>query len=234
MIVGIHQPNYIPGLSYFAKIVACDVFILLDSVQFTKGNWTNRNRIKSGNGETMLSIPVRSKGKCFQNINKVIICNRSAWKKKHLKSIEQNYRKSNYFSEYFSLIKEIYLYDTDKLYEFNIHVIKKLCEIMGIKCEFFQSSIMKVQDFKNTDLLVDLVQQAGGEIYLSGAGGKNYIDEDKFLRANLELRLIRFDPIHYTQKYGEFLSNLSVLDLIMNEGPNSLNILKKSVRIETW
>ena len=232
MIVGIHQPNYFPGVSYFAKIISTDVFIFLTSVQYTKGNWTNRNRIKSPQGELLVTVPVLTKGKLNQAISEVRINNKVDWRKKHLKTIAQNYRKAPYFNVYKSLLEEVIGFDTEYLSEFNIHAIKKICSHLGIETEFVLSSELMETNLKRTDLLVYLVQAVEGMAYLSGLGGKKYMEVDKFSKVGIELRYTMFEPVPYRQRYGDFIPNLSILDLLLNEGPNSVSVLKNSSRVE--
>ena len=95
-----HQPAYLPWLGYFHKISLSDEFILLDSVQFEKNSFTNRNKIKVSNGEAWLTIPVEMKGHINRNINEMVIDEKFDWRKKHWNSLLMNYKKSPYFSIY--------------------------------------------------------------------------------------------------------------------------------------
>jgi hypothetical protein len=232
MIVGIHQPNYFPGISYFGKIINSDIFVILTSVQFTKGNWINRNRIKTAQGELLLTVPVLTKGKLNQKINEVRINNRVEWRNKHLKTIIQNYRKTPYLDKYKTLLEDAIRFDTVYLSELNINLIKKICTCLGITTKFVIDTEIVDKNLKSTNLLVDLVKTVGGKTYISGIGGKKYMEVGIFSAADIDLRYSIFEPVKYTQKYGNFISNLSIIDLIMNKGPNSLEIIKKSVRIE--
>lgn len=232
--VGIHQPNYIPGLSYFAKILNSDIFILLDSVQFIKRNWSNRNRIKSHNGELMLSIPVLTKGKKYQRIDEVVVDNDREWRKKHLASIEHCYKKAAFFQEYAPKIYEILSYETYSLSEMNIHIIKELCRLLGIDSQFVLSSELDCDRYKSTELLIELVKKVGGNVYLSGPSGKKYMNPEMFRQAGIDLEISLFTPAEYPQLWSNFVSNLSIIDLLLNAGPDSSDILKKSCKVENW
>ena len=126
MICSIHQPNYIPYLWLFQKIYKSDVFIFYDIAQYTKWDYHNRNTIKWSNWEILLTIPVNIS--LWDKICDVYINNKIL--KKHLKTIEQSYKKAQYFDEVFPLVSEIYSYQWSKLSEFNILSIRKICEYM--------------------------------------------------------------------------------------------------------
>jgi hypothetical protein len=233
MIVGIHQPNYLPGLSYFGKILHSELFVFLDSVQYSKGSWTNRNRIKSQQGEIMLTVPILTKTQGFQPISEIRILTNANWKKKHLKSFSQNYSKAPFFHQYFPVFKAIYSQDWESLAELNITLITKICGLLGIDKNFILSSNLDDKTQRSTDLLIYLTKAVGGDIYLSGVGGTKYMEVEKFKANNLSLLFARFSPVAYRQQFGNFITNLSIVDLLFNEGPNALNILKNSTRIET-
>ena len=125
MIVGIHQPNYLPGQNYFAKIIRCDKFILLDTVQYTKNNWTNRNRIKTPQGAQWLTVPIIVKGRMGQIIKDVQINPRENWAKKHFKAIYMNYNKSPYFKKYSDFFEQVYSRNWENLSDSAVRVDQK-------------------------------------------------------------------------------------------------------------
>src|SRR4051812_44672429 len=104
--VVILQSNYIPWKGYFDLINIADEFIFYDDVQYTRLDWRNRNKIKTSEGLKWLSIPIG-------NNMDLKICEvemkSQAWKKKHKKSIEQNYSKAKHFEEYKFILENIYL-----------------------------------------------------------------------------------------------------------------------------
>src|SRR6185369_12527883 len=98
-IISIHQPNFIPWLGYFYKIYAADVFVILDNVEYQSGNSssiTNRTKIKTNNGELMISVPVR-KNEQSKMIIDMEIDNRQPWKPKMLKTVQFSYTKAAHF-----------------------------------------------------------------------------------------------------------------------------------------
>ena len=87
MIVTIHQPNFIPWLGFFNKVINCDIFVILDDVEFSKDSFINRNKIRTSEGWMWLTIPVKMK--LGEKINEVIVDNSKRWYEKHKKSIIQ-------------------------------------------------------------------------------------------------------------------------------------------------
>jgi hypothetical protein len=229
LIVAIHQPNYIPGISYFAKIVRSDIFILLDTVQFSKGNWTNRNRIKSSNGEVMLTVPIITKKRSLQNVFEVCInSNELNWHKKHLKSLQTNYSKAPYYPQYLPIFEAILSRGWKSLAELNIRIIREICALLNLPAKLIRASDLPPTPLSSTDLLVHLTREAGGDSYLSGQGGRKYMEPEKFTASSVKLIFLKFSPQPYRQQFGEFVSNLSIVDLLFNEGPNALQILQQS------
>ncbi len=119
MIVAIHQPNFWPWIAYFYKILRCDTFVFLDNVQYTKNSFINRNKIKTSQGYIWLTVPVSFN--FGQKILEVKINNNTDWRKKHLKTLELNYKKAIFFEEIYEIIKEVY-YKEEWLYLIDLNI----------------------------------------------------------------------------------------------------------------
>ncbi|RKY50104.1 MAG: hypothetical protein DRP91_02555 [Candidatus Neomarinimicrobiota bacterium] len=229
-IVAIHQPNFLPWIGYFYKIVKSDIFVFLDSVQYTKNSFINRNKVKTSQGEMWLTVPVSfSFG---QLIREVRINNVVDWRKKHLKTLEINYKKAKFFYEVFEIVEEVY-YSEDwmNLSEFNICLIEKIMSYLGLSCSFVRSSSLGISG-KGTELLVNIVKKVGGNVYLSGFGGAKYQEEKLF--KNEGISLIYYDFTHpvYEQLWGNFIPNLSIIDLLFNVGDGSASVIRNSGKVE--
>jgi len=224
-MIAIHQPNYLPWLGYFYKIAICDIFLILDNVQYEKNGLTNRVRIKTPNDGAWLSLPI--KRKFSQLINEVELVNSSEEKKRHIKTIELNYKKAKYFNYLFPELEEILNKDWKYLADLNIELIKFLKNKMGIKTKIEIASNYNVSG-KSTDLLVNFCKIFNANIYLSGSGGKKYQEEAKFENEDIKLKYTDFIHPVYSQLWGNFIPGLSVVDLIFNYGPESLNFLLES------
>ncbi len=226
-VVTIHQPEFLPWLGYIDKIRQCDVFILLDSVQFEKNYFQNRNKIRTAWGWTWLTIPVFTKGRFEQVIGEVRIRNDAPWCRKHSESIKQNYQRAPFYEEYFSGLQELYDQPWDMLAEFNIAVIHWATNAFGLSRRFIRSSELAVTG-KRSELLVNICNALGAKVYLSGVSGRDYLDENLFKDAGILVRYQDFRHPVYRQCHEPFLPMMSSVDLLFNLGPGSLQTLTEA------
>jgi hypothetical protein len=224
MRVAILQSNYIPWKGVFDMISQVDKFVFFEDVDYTKRDWRTRNTIKTVNGDAILTVPVKKMPRGTK-IFEIELLNDGKWQKKHMNTIKLAYSKAPYFKEYDWLLEEIYLnHSWEKLSEFNIYVTKLLCKVLGINTEFVNSVDLSTTGTKD-DKLIEICKKVGGTSYLSGPAAKDYIEIDKFKAANIELNYIDYKYPEYQQLHGDFNHYVSVLDLIFNCGPNSINLI---------
>ena len=223
-VVAIHQPNYIPWLGYFYKIANTDVFIFLNDAEFSKNSFINRNRIKTQMGAHWLTVPVNANSK--SSIREVRIANK-LWNKKHVKTLSSAYGKALYFKTIFPWFENLVTTaQFDYLSDLNIHIIKEICKKMELLPKFKISSNYKVIS-KSDDRLIALVKSIGGTHYLSGYGGSKYQDPEKFKRNGIDIKYYNYQTPVYSQLWGKFTTNLSILDLLFNIGFESTAALLK-------
>ena len=228
--VAIMQPTYLPWMGYFDLMDRSDVFVLLDSVQFDKRSWQQRNRIKAPSGELLLTVPVFSKAKRDQAICEVEIDQTGNFEEKHIKTLEHYYGKAPFFAKYMNEIATILRKKHQYLAEVTIELINWLKGVMGIESELTRSSSLGVQGRK-VELLVAICKSVGAERYLSPVGSKAYINENNiFPQNNIELEFQDFEHPIYAQLYGDFIPYLSVIDLLFNEGGRSLEVIRSGRR----
>lgn len=218
MIVSIHQPQFFPWLGYFDKIAKSDVFVFLDDVQYKKNEWQNRNKIKTSQGEQWLTVPVLYHFP--EKIIEVKINNQIDWKKNHLHSFTSNYSKAKYFHEIFDSFSEIYDRGWSNLVDLNLATIQKSIDFLGIKTQLLKSSQMNIEG-SSTERLVAICKYLKADTYIAGQGGKDYVDESLFNATNIKLVFQDFSHPVYTQCFGDFLPNLSIIDLLFNCGSES-------------
>lgn len=223
-IVGIHQPNFAPWLGYFYKIVKSDYFVLLDDVQYTKGSYQNRTRILTSQGPQWLTIPVLTKGKQFPLTNEVEICYKENWIKKHLKTLEVNYKKAKHFDQYYLFFEKIYNNRYHFLHELCEEIIVSLSKELQIRTSIRSSSTIDIdKSAKSTERLILLCKYFQGDTYLSGKGGANYQDERKYAEHQIALIYTDFAPFSYPQMWTDhFEAGLSIIDYLFNCGSDSL------------
>jgi hypothetical protein len=219
--LAIVQSNYLPWKGYFDLIHMVDEFILFDDMQYTRRDWRNRNKIKTANGLSWLTIPVEVKGKYYQKIKETVI-NDPTWNQSHWQSIQHNYEKAKCFREYSDIFREAYLNTNETLLSrINHRFITMICHILGITTKISWSMDYRIVDGK-TERLISLCQQAGATEYISGPAARDYIDDQVFEAAGIKLTYIDYSGYsEYTQLYPPFEHGVSVIDLILNEGPDA-------------
>jgi hypothetical protein len=224
--IAIVQSNYIPWRGYFDLVNSVDEFILYDDMQYTKRDWRNRNTIKSPGGLIWLTIPVQVKGKYFQQIKDTVVVG-DKWASDHWRSIVHSYSKAKCFSEYRDVFEELYLGPQDKmLSQINHSFISAICGILGINTTRSWSMNYDLVGDK-TERLINLCKQAGGTKYLSGPAAKTYLDEELFRAQGIEVAYMDYSGYQeYQQLNPPFESQVSIIDLIFNEGQDSGKFLK--------
>jgi hypothetical protein len=224
MILSVHQPQYIPWLGYFHKIAKSDLFIFLDDVQYKKREFQNRNKIKTVSGPLWLTVPVITKGLYTQNIKDVKINNDEDWAGDHLKSIEHNYAKAANFQEHKQFFQVFYRKKHEMLMDASMEIINYSLNYLRINTPVKMSSEFKLTS-SSTNRIIDLCKAAGADTYLSGSGGRDYMDVSLFEQNNIKLIFQEFKHPQYPQLFGAFESYLSIIDLFFNCGPKSRGII---------
>ncbi len=224
MILTAHQPVYLPWLGLFHKIALADKFVFFNQVQYLPKDWMNRNKIKTNAGEIWLTVPVLRKGYRDMKTSQIEINNDTDWKRKHLNSINLNYKKTPYFEKYFYFFQETYNKNWRYLADLNEYMLKWFLNELGIKTEFLKASDYNFQGNKS-DLVLDMCKQLKANVYIFGILGKDYTNVKDF--ENNKIKVVFQDYKHpsYPQLHGEFKENLSILDLLFNCGPNSYDVL---------
>lgn len=219
-------------MRFFAKVLACDKFILVDHVQFVKKEWQNRNKIKTENGPKWLTVPVLVKGKFEQNINEVEINNNEKWQREHWGAIEFNYVKAPYFKDYKDFFEGVYKKKWNKLLDLNRSIIEFILDKLGIKKKIILSSSLNLT-CKSTDLLIEMCKKMNGDTYLSGHQAMDYVDLEKFKKNNLKHVFMEFNYPTYEQQFGDFLPNLSIIDALFNIGiKETRELLENNIEFE--
>ena len=221
-IVAIHQPNFLPWTGYFHKMALADKFIFLDNVPFSKNSLQNRNKILTSQGVRWLTVPVLTKHRSGQITSDVEINNQITWKKKHLKSIESAYGKVKWFKRYYALLREIYLCDYNKLIDLNVALLIWIVNLLEINTKIYTASQMIADCNDANERLIALIQSVEGRTYLSGQGGKKYINIKHFRKNEISSVFHKFVSHSYNQVWSdEFVAGLSILDVIFNLGDNA-------------
>jgi hypothetical protein len=227
MIVAIHQPNFLPWLGYFQKLLYSDLFILLDNVQLPRGkSYCTRTALSNGQSASWLTVPVLNKGE-LPLINQVKIANNQPWIRKHLGTIHSFYSQTPYFERYYDDLVKIYNQNHQLLVNLNYELIVYLAKQLEAKTELVFASQILPKNLGGADYLISLIKAVGGETYLSGTGkgSSRYIREEQFAQAGITLSWQNFSYPNYLQRGKQFVPNLSLLDLLFYQGDSAREIL---------
>jgi len=214
-----HQPNYLPWLGYFDKMRTADVFVLLDTVQYPRGrSVANRNRIRTGDDATLLTVPVSvPKGRDGKAAYDEIRFADDRWREKHIRTVAQAYAKAAHHAELADGFERP-LREAGDLLDLNLRLIAWHRERFGIDTPTPRLSELGDDLGQKTDLIVELCRHFDCDVYLSGTGASAYNDEERLRAAGIELRYQRFDHPEYPQTGPGFIPKLAALDALLNCG----------------
>jgi WbqC-like protein family len=219
------QSSYIPWKGYFDLIRAVDEFVLFDQVQFTRRDWRNRNRIKTKDGVQWLTIPVHSKGHYHSAIEDITI-SEPGWNRLHWKTVAANYSKARHFETVGAELARLFDGATQsRLSEVNRWFLEGLCRLLDIDTPFTWSTDYELTAGKSERLL-SLCRAAGATRYLSGPSAASYLDLELFARNGIEVAFMDYSSYpEHRQLFPPFDHHVSVVDLLLNEGPNAPSFL---------
>lgn len=226
MILTAHQPVYLPWLGLFHKIALADTFVSFNQAQYLIYNWNNRNKIKTVTGDTWLSVPVLRKGYREKRISEIEIDNSRPWRRKHWHSIYQNYKKTPYFDKHAPFFEHVYQKEWYYLANLNEFMLKWFLETLGIHVKFLRASDFHFQG-QSSDLVLDMCKQLGAHVFIFGALGKDYARVEAFEAAGIRVIFQDYQHPTYSQQYKDFISHLSIIDLLFNCGNESSDILMR-------
>jgi hypothetical protein len=218
--VAILQSNYIPWKGYFDIIHDVDLFIFYDDVQYTQRDWRNRNKIKTTRGAEWLTAPTNG---TRQHLIHQVEFTETKWQENHWQTLRHNYSKAPHFERYRPFLEDIYLGRKWKyLFELNRYLIEQISrQFLGIPTTFADSRQYQAADAKQ-ERIIDLLVKAGATLYVSGPSAKDYIDETKFAKTDIELVWKDYGSYpEYPQFHQPFEHGVTILDLLFHTGPEA-------------
>ena len=225
MKIAIHQANYFPYTGFFHKINQADIFVIQDDVKFV--NRSNRNKIISSSGYTWINVPIK-KGHQSLPIMDVKINNEISWRKINYKKICAGYNKAKFFHLYKDYFENLYNKEWENIFDLNFETIKQVLGWLEIKVKIVIESELGVSG-QSTERLVNVCKKLGADTYISGIGGKRYLDEKLFEKNKIILKYQNYNPIRYHQHMSKsFIPNLSIIDLLANMGSESGKLLNEN------
>lgn len=226
--VCIHQPDFAPYLGFFYRLLLVDLFIAYDDAQFVKGGWHHRDKIKTLKGVSWLTLPVH-RGPLGRPISEVSLTqNHKEWKR-FLNLLKENYGNTKYFDVYFPKLAEICEGRYERMLDLNMALLEYFYEIFEIRVQSIMSSSLNVKG-SNNERLVKMIKAVDGTHYLSGTGARAYLDERLFEKSGLVVEWQEYSPPVYPQLFGDFVPDLSCIDVVFNCGPRSAEILRSCLK----
>jgi hypothetical protein len=216
-------------LGFFDQYAQADVFIAYDDVQYDRRSWRNRNRILTAAGVRWLTVPVLSRGRHAQLLSEVRIAD-ERWPARHLRTLRESYARAPYLDYLMPTLERVLTCGYETLLDVDLAVIRALLEILGLDPSRLRLSSELGAVGAKTSRLVSLCERVGAREYLTGDAARGYIDASAFERAGIRLLFHDYRHPTYRQLHGPFVSHLSVVDLIFNEGPNACDILRRGSR----
>lgn len=209
-----HQPNLYPYGGFFAKAASVDKFVIVDNTQYVKKQYHNRNRIKLKNGNAVwLSIPVINSGRYKQAINEVEIDSQQNWTKNHQKTLFLNYKKAPNFDKYFPGIETLLNRKWTRLVDFNLAFIRYCFNVLEIDTPLYVASEESICG-NSSELIYNICLKTDADAYLHGKHSRDYVDFNLLRERGITNYIQDFKSIEYPQSSGDFIPNLSIIDIL--------------------
>ena len=220
VILAAHQPQYLPWLGYFDKMARADRFVLLDTVQYKKNEWQNRNRIRGAAGWQWLTVPVHARFPA--RVDAVLADETAPWRRKHAATLGQAYARAAHRDEVLPALERFLQRPLERLAEINLEAIRLLASLLEVQTETILASTLSGIPEGPDARLIALCRRFGADCYLAGAGGRDYMDMEAWRRAGIEVVFQEFRGPVYDQGRAGFEANLSAVDFLMHCGPGPL------------
>jgi len=228
-IVVVHQPDFIPYLGFFDRLLYADIYVVFDNVQYVRSSrgWTSRDKIKTRNGEKWISISTKAAAR-DTDIKEIMLAEDDSWKQNHLNIIRECYKKAPFYDEIMPYIEALYSFECTRMMDFTMQSIKMLLTLFEIDTEIVYASSLNVSGKSNV-LIADIMHKLNEKIYLSGTGAEDYYDAKVYEEAGIKVVWQDFSHPVYPQQFGDFIPYLSSIDLLFNCGiKKSREILKSN------
>ena len=226
MRVVIHQPSYLPWLGFFDRVAQSDVYVVLDTVQYDKHGWRNRNRIKTPAGPQWLTVPILTRHRPGLSVGDAMIDPHVPWSRKHVNALRANYARAPYGARYLDPLAELLHRPWQRLLEVTTALDEFLFRALGMHPRRVPASTLgDLTASSASDRLAVICRKLGATEYLSPDAAKDYLDPEPFQRVGVAVRFHGYRHPVYPQLHGPFTPSLSIVDLLMNCGDQSFAIL---------
>lgn len=194
----LYSTNYFGSIPYFQSIAPRDEIKIDLFEHYKKQTWRNRTQILESNGPMYLSVPVSRPNGSKSAVKDIHITHETDWRKDHWKAIQSSYKHAPYFFYYGPQIKSLIYQEEDRLYRFNLIILQQLL------------------DWLDLEINISFTEE-----YVAPEGTEDF-------RISLDKKIFDIPQKSYIQVFSDkypFFPNLSILDLLMNEGPLARNYI---------
>lgn len=223
--VCVHQPDFLPHIPFFLRLLKAQTLVVLDDVQFNRRGWTHRDRIRSKTGEPKWLTVSVEKAPIDYEVRQIRLSQTTNWRQAHLNNIKESYSRSKFFDYVYPLLKDVYEAPVESLLHFNMKLLRFCLEMFDIEIDLRMSSEFSI-DSVSSQRLVDLVSALGGTNYITGLGSVDYLEEDLFKTAGLSVEWYSPPEIVRNKPFDGYDPNLSCIDLMFYCGRKSAAELK--------
>lgn len=224
MVFAAHPPTYLPDRMFFRKMCHSDVFVLADTLRYSRRSESSRTRIKSDRGALTLTVPVYSRGRAGQRLASVEIVQQSNWRRKHWRALSVCYQYAAYFDKYADFFEQLYRRTWRSLLELNLAGIDFLRRQLGLATRVVLLSELDERD--GPDLIVRLAERLACDTYLCEPRFRAYLESTNLKRSGLRVQFLPEAFPVYHQLFGTFVPNLSVVDVLFNEGDEAVQFVR--------
>jgi hypothetical protein len=214
----ISQPMLFPWVGLLEQAQLADTYVHYDDVQFSKGGFLNRVQIKTAQGVQWLTIPIACAHSSTQIID-VQVNRTTGFREKHLRTLRQAYAQAPYRELMLDLVASVYATRSDWLADLTIASVEALWDAFSVRPSLSMRSSGLFVPGTNSERVLTLCQKLGATTYVSGHGGKNYLDHVAFHEAGIDVQYMNYECREYPQLHGIFTPFVSALDLLANLGP---------------
>lgn len=232
--LAIMQPYFFPYLGYFNLIKSSDQFIIFDTVQYARKSWMNRNRILHPVEGTSFIVAPTHKAPLNTKINEIKINNSENWKERIFNQLKQYKKVAPYYQNVVNLLNEIFKKDIDNLSQLNTFILMRICEYLEINCNIkvFSDMDLKIEEVTAADeWALNISKSLGAQTYINAPGGVDFFDKVKYEKNGISLKFIKSNLPQYNQGGREFVSGLSILDVMMFNSKKEIHVMLEDCEI---
>jgi len=228
--IAIMQSYFFPYIGYFQLMNAVDEFVIYDNIKYIKKGWINRNRILVNGRDSYITIPIK-RDSDYLDIKDRYLSENSIIKKKIINRIFDQYHKSIYFDEIFTIVKKCILFEEDNLFLFIFNSLKEIKKYLEIPTLFIVSSDINIDhSLKSEKKVIEICKARNAKIYINPIGGVNIYSQNNFKSEDIELHFLKSEEIKYSQFNHKFIPWLSIIDVMMF---NSKEKIKEYLKLYT-